>query len=119
MLVGLGLLVVGIAVLLAVVSVGIGRWSANEARKDAALHGPDAHTVTYVVPDGEDPVGVIAALTHAGFTSVEDHSGVHDRVLVECDPDDRERVRDVIAHVQHHRYDGVTVAGRVVFEDER
>jgi hypothetical protein len=118
MLVALGVLAVGVAVLLVVMSIGLGRWSANEARKDAALHAPDAHTVTYVVPDGEDPVDVIAALTHAGFTSVEDHRGLHDKVLVACEAEDRERVRDVITHVQASHYHG-GVVGRVLFEDER
>jgi hypothetical protein len=119
MLVAMGVLVVGVAVLLAVMSVGMRRWSVAEARKDAELHAPGAHTVTYVVPDGEDPVGVIAALTHAGFLAVEDHSGVHDRVLVQCEAEDREKVRDVIAHVQRPGYDGPAVVNRVVFEDER
>ena len=119
MLVAMGVLVVGVAVLMVVMSVGMGRWSAAEARKDAELHAPDAHTVTYVVADGEDPVSVIAALTHAGFVSVEDHSGLHDRVLVQCEVEDRERVRDVIAHVHHQGYDGAAVVNRVVFEDER
>ena len=45
--------------------------------------------------------------------------GRHERVLVECDEDQRDRVRDVIAHVRHQRYDGSDVRDQVVFEDER
>jgi hypothetical protein len=119
MLVALGVLMIGVAILLLVASVGVRQWSSGQAATEAHLHEPGAHTVTYVLPDGEDPVSVLAALSHAGFTSVEDHAGVHDRVLVECGDEDREQVREVIAHVEHREYDGAAVAGRVVFEDER
>ena len=119
MLIALGVLMVGVAVLMVVLSIGLGRWSRDETLKEDRLHAPETHTVSYVLTDGEDPVGVIAALTHAGFTSVEDLHGRHERVVVECDEDQRDRVRDVIAHVRHQRYDGSDVRDLVVFEDER
>jgi hypothetical protein len=105
-------------IVLVVFARGVTRWAEGETAKEAQLHAPDAHLVSYVVPDGEDPALVMAALTHAGFTSVEDTTGRRERVLVECEEEDRDRVRNVIEHVRHRRYDGAAVVDRVTFEDE-
>ncbi len=104
------LVLFGIA--LAVFARGVTRWAEDETGKEALLHAPDAHTVSYVVPEGEDPALVMAALTHAGFRSVEDVTGRRERVLVECEEEDRDRVRDVIEHVRHRRFDGAAVVDR-------
>ena len=81
------------------------RFGREEADTERALLSPEAHTVSWVVPDGEDPALVRTHLAHAGFTSVLDHSG-DQRLVVQCAPADRERVREIIAHTEHATFDG-------------
>lgn len=81
------------------------RFGMEEVEVEQALLSPEAHTVAWVVPEGEDPALVRTHLLHAGFTSVLDHSG-DQRLVVECEPDDRELVRDIIAHAAHTTFDG-------------
>jgi hypothetical protein len=81
------------------------RFGMEEAETEQALLAPDAHTVAWVVPEGEDSATVRTHLSHAGFTSVLDRSG-DQRLVVECEPGDREMVRDIIAHAAHSTFDG-------------
>ena len=75
--------------------------------------------MAYVVPGGQDPAGLMAALTHAGFVSVTDSTGGTERLLVECEESDRGRVRSVLEQVERRGIDGSRLpAGHVSFEDE-
>ncbi len=81
------------------------RFGMEQTDIEQALLSPEAHTVSWVVPDGDDPALVRSRLAHAGFTSVLDHSG-DQRLVVHCGPADRERVREIIAHTEHATFDG-------------
>ena len=74
--------------------------SLNRERVEAELHDPRTPTLEYVVPTGEDPAIVLAALERAGYTAGVDSRGTHQVVLVKC-PDGRDvsraAVRSVIA----------------------
>jgi hypothetical protein len=119
MVVAMGILFLVFVVALVAVAMGLRRWTLDEARTEARLHSPETHTVAYAVPEGQDPVFVMAALKHAGFTVVEDLSEGQERLLVQCAESDRGRVREVIEHVHRTAYDGAEVAEHVSFEDER
>ena len=75
--------------------------SLGRERIEAQLHDASTPTLQYVVPTGEDPVVVVAALERAGYTVGVDSSGAHQVVLVGC-PDgpeaSRAKVREVIAN---------------------
>ncbi len=77
----------------------------EQSDTEQALLSPEAHTVSWVVPDGDDPALVRTRLAHAGFTSVLDHSG-DQRLVVRCASADRERVREIIARTEHVTFDG-------------
>lgn len=75
--------------------------SLGRERVEAELHDASTPTLEYVVPTGEDPVVVVAALERAGYTVGVDSSGSHQVVLVKCpdSPDQsRAKVREVIAN---------------------
>jgi hypothetical protein len=98
--------------------LGARRWGMQEAEVDARLHSPRAHTVAYVVPEGQDPALVRVALSHAGFVTVLDRGG-DQRLLVECEESRRDQVRSVIEHVDHGGFEGPELhVGHVRFEDE-
>jgi hypothetical protein len=81
------------------------RFGLEEADTERALLSPGAHTVSWVVPEGEDPALVRTRLAHEGFVSVLDRSG-DQRLVVGCEPHERERVRAVIAGTAHTTFDG-------------
>lgn len=92
LLLGLTLIVVPVLVI-----ASLRRWGLEEADTEDRLHSPRTHTVSYVVPPGQDPAVVRAALKHAGFVAVMDHGG-DQRLLVECEAGQRNRAREVIEH---------------------
>jgi hypothetical protein len=93
-------------------------WGKEKAETEKALLAPQAHTVSYVVPEGEDPTFVRVALSHAGFVSVLDRSG-EQRLVVRCESGQRERVRAILEEVDHPSYDGHhDQAAHVHFVDE-
>lgn len=99
--IGLGLTVL-FAVALVFVAIALRSWGRGVAATETRLHAPGAHTLTYEVPLGQDPAVAMTALLHAGFTSVVDltvgdHAGGAELLLVECDEQDRERVRGILA----------------------
>jgi hypothetical protein len=91
LLLGLTLIVVPLLVI-----ASLRRWGLEEADTDTRLHSPQTHTASYVVPPGQDPAVVRAALKHAGFVTVMEHGGDH--LLVECEVGQRNRAREVIEH---------------------
>lgn len=103
-----------------ILAVGLRNWGRNDARTEARLRSPDTHTVAYVVPDGQDPAILMAALAGAGFTAVVDTSGRSERVLVACDEAERDRVRSILEHVHRTSFDGAEMdVAHVAFDDER
>lgn len=61
-------------------------------RVEAELHDGATPTLKYVVPTGEDPVVVLAALQRAGYTAGVDSHSAHQVVVVKC-PDGQDRAR--------------------------
>jgi hypothetical protein len=80
---------------------------------------PGTPKVVYVVPDGIDAAVVRTALDLAGFSSQLDIVGGEERLLIECQELDRERVREVIADGVQSAYarSGLTI-GAVTFRDD-
>lgn len=117
--IGVLIFVLGVVALVGL-ALFLGSWARDEARLEARLHEPGAHTLAYVVPNGQDPAVLMAALAGAGFTAIVDLYGGRERLLVECGEDDRARVREVIEHVDRGGIDGPEMhVGHVSFEDER
>jgi hypothetical protein len=103
----------------AVVLLALRRWTLDEGRTEARLRSPDTHKLVYVVPDGQDPTAVMAAMMHAGFNAVIDMEEGIEQVLVECEESDREEVRGLIEHVSsvNSEQHGLPV-DQIHFEDE-
>lgn len=94
------------------------RWELEEVKVETRLRAPEAHKVVYVVPEGQDPAVLRAALTGAGFVTVMDESGGAERLLVECEPQDRARVQQIIEHVERTGFEGVELhVSHVRFEN--
>lgn len=81
------------------------RWGMEQSDVENRLRAPGAHTVSYVVPEGQDPALVRTALAHDGFESVLDRTNVQ-QLLVRCDLGDRNRVREIIGRVHGTDYGG-------------
>jgi hypothetical protein len=83
-------------------------------------HEPEI--LRYQVPDRQDPVVVLSALTHAGLTAGRETVDGDQYVIVVC-PDSRERDRERIRDVISQRGDKTSLEGphfdrQVVFDDE-
>lgn len=108
--------VIIIAAVVIFVRAEVSEVTAAEAR----LHDPETPTVAYAIPNGVDPVVVRTALSMEGFTCVPDQVDGEECLLIECEPEDRERVRQAIAGVHMTTYDGKALdTDHVVFQDER
>lgn len=81
------------------------------------LTDPAAPTLRYEVPEGQDPVAVVAALHEAGYDAVAE--GQHVAVRGGEDPErERAHVRAVIESAPVNMDSGVVPDRRVRFEDE-
>ncbi len=119
MAVVLAMVLVGLVVVGVVVSLGLRTWTLGQARTEARLLSPDTHTVGYVVPEGQDPAVLMAAVTTAGYTAIVDTSGGTERLLVECDEHARGDVRRVLEGVHSTAWDGSdSRVEHIVFDDE-
>ena len=119
MIVGIGFLALLAVIALVGVAVGLRRWGRGDSRTEARLLSPSTHTVSYLVPEGEDPTVAMAALRTAGFTCIVGEGAHQERVVVECRPPDREAARNVIDHARRSVLGGPTLdVDRVAFEDE-
>jgi len=99
------LLVLTVLVVPLLVIAMMRRFGLEEADTERTLLSPGAHTVSWLVPEGEDPALVRTRLAHEGFVSVLDRSG-DQRLVVRCEPAEREQVRAVIAGTAHTTFDG-------------
>ncbi len=77
-------------------------------------------TLEYVVPDGQDPIVVIAALKHAGLETTRDSDAGEQRLLIACTEGvSRERVRAAIETADRTAIqDGAPMHRQVRFADE-
>ncbi len=95
-----------IALLLPVLfAMALRRWGLETAETERRLSSPQTPTVSYVVPEGQDPAFVRAALAHAGFETML-HRSDGQRLIVECDAAERDRVRETIEKVERKGPDG-------------
>ena len=96
------------------------RWELDEVKVETRLRAPESHKVVYVVPEGQDPAVLRAALSRAGFVTIMDQSGGAERLVVECEPQDRSHVEQIIEHVERTGFEGAEMhVAHVSFEDER
>jgi hypothetical protein len=110
-----------IAVLLVLGVVAMRAMDRNRMVGEDQAKRSGAETLRYHVPDGQDPVGVIAALHHGGFDAVEDRDSGFRDVLIPCPAGrshDRERARAVIEQVSADTGRGPQEPARVRFADE-
>ena len=115
-----GLVLVGVLVVGVIVALGLRRITLDDVRTEARMHQPGAHTLSYVMPVGQDPALAMARLAHAGFTAVADSTGGVERVLVDCEEQDRAQVRSILEHVDRAGIAGPPIhVDHVSFEDER
>jgi hypothetical protein len=113
------MVLVGLVVVMVVANIALRNWVSRQAGTEARLLSPETHTVGYVVPDGQDPAVLMAAVTRAGFEAIVDTSGRAERVLVACADSDRNRVRAVLEDVHRTGFDGAAMrVEHVVFDDE-
>jgi hypothetical protein len=71
----MGAILVPLLVVLAIVVVlalGVRTWSSRRLHTSEQLAGPEAPTLDYHVPPGQDPVVVLSALTGDGFEATTD-----------------------------------------------
>lgn len=114
----IGILFTVVLIAGALVMLGLRRWVLDEGRTEARLRDPETHTVTYLIPNGQDPAILMGALAHAQFTTVIDSQGGSERLLVACEETDRAQVRLVIAEANRAGSSGTWMQDRVLFEDE-
>ena len=121
----MGFMVLGVVLVAVLVwfAFRASRWAAARSEVDAHLAEPAVESLDYVVPEGQDPAVVVAALRENGVEAAPD-IGAKQLVHVACAPTngaERERVRAIIASIHTSAIDaGVPFdAGAVRFEDER
>ena len=114
----IGILFLAVVVAGMLVLRGARRWVLDEGATEARLRDPETHTLSYLVPNGQDPVALITALAHANFTTVIDtHDGI-ERILVACEETDRAQVRHVLEAASIASSGGTRMTDHVRFEDE-
>jgi hypothetical protein len=117
---------VALVVVLGLAMAYFGRRGAGFVRRHNEVHeelrSDRTPTLEYVVPTGQDPTVVLAALDRAGFTATSDPTHPHQRVLIECPEGvdaQRGEVRSVIESASVTTpEDGVPVQAHVRFSDE-
>jgi hypothetical protein len=92
-----------------------------EQQQEEVVHQYGARTLTYLVPTGQDPAELVAALHQAGFTAVaEPRHGYEVLEVVYRDEHDRATVRTVLEHAHRSGFDSPeNPVGAISFEDER
>ena len=93
-------------------------WVLDIGATEVRLKDPQTHTLAYIVPNGQDAAGLMAALAHARFTTVMDSHNGAERLLIACEEVDRAPVRRVLAEANRVRPGGTGMTAHVSFEDE-
>jgi hypothetical protein len=115
-------LIIVLAILVGTIVIAgvLRRLVRDEADVERRLRAPNAHTISYAVPNGVDPGDLRGALIRGGFASVVATTDTRECLLVECEESDRPRLRQLIEGVHETAYDGSDLdLHPVVFEDER
>jgi len=114
-------ILIAVVALLALALYVLREQSLDRDRIDKELHDGRTPTLEFVVPTGQDPVGILAALERAGYTAVVDSHGAHQLVLIGC-PDGlekhRDQVRSLVASATVVAPGGTPPPGGVRFRDE-
>lgn len=97
-------------------------WMRNDTRERARLTDPGTESLVYEVPEGRDPVPIIAALHKEGLEAIEVMRSGRQRVVISC-PSGREllrpRARAAIANEADLNLEGDPGSAReVTFVDE-
>jgi hypothetical protein len=85
-----------LAVVPALIVLALRQWGQQDTQTETRLRSPDVHTLSYVVPSGQDPAPLRAALSHAHFTSVTGRGDAGHCLIVECGEAERGKVREII-----------------------
>ncbi|MGO4256386.1 hypothetical protein [Marmoricola sp. RAF53] len=96
------------------------RRTKDAVRQDQA--DPRVQTLSYRVPEGQDPAVLLARLVEAGYAAAVEHDAGERLLVVSCPGDgaaDRDRVRALLGSAPSAIDDGVPVQHGVLFEDER
>ena len=110
---------IAVVILSVVVALALRSWGREEARVEAMLDSPATHTLAYVVPDGQDPAILSAALHRAGFEARAHQERGVEILRIACTEDRRAEVRRVIEHVDSTGFDGAPLhVARVRFADD-
>ncbi len=116
----IGVLFLSVLAVGGMLAFALRRITVDEVHTEQELEQPGPHRVSYVVPNGEDAAGVVAALTRSGYTAVGGMEHGVERVLVRCEAEQRADVRHVIEHVEQARSaDPEMYVSHVRFDDER
>jgi hypothetical protein len=95
----------------ALVVLALRQWGQEDVRTEDRLRSPGAHTLSYVVPAGQDPAPLRAALGHEHFSTVLGRGDSGHCLIVECEESERGRVRQIL--------EGSLLESRqVLFQDE-
>lgn len=109
-----------VVILSVVVALALRSWGREEARVEALLDSPATHTIAYVVPDGQDPAILVAALHRAGFEARAHLEGGVEVLRVACAEVRRAEVRSIIEHVESTGFDGAPMhVAHARFVDDR
>jgi hypothetical protein len=102
---------VALVVVPALVVLALRQWGQQDVQIETRLRSPGTHTLTYVVPDGQDPAPLRSALGHEHFSTVLGRGESGHCLIVECDERDRDRIRQVIEKT-------LLESRQVLFQDE-
>jgi len=95
---------------------GARKWVLDAGATEVRLKDPATHALSYLVPDGQDPAALMAALAHDGVTTAMDSDGGIERLLIACEENDRALVRGVLDDA--NRGSSPRMGDHVVFGDE-
>jgi hypothetical protein len=76
-------LVVVVVVVLVVAGLMLKRFGSDHARRQEAVLTDARETLSYRVPEGQDPAAVLVALTRGGFEAVSAPGDSH-LIVIEC-----------------------------------
>lgn len=120
---GFAIVIVLAVLVLAAAALYVLRQHVRERQRvDEVLEDPRTPTLEYVVPTGQDPAVILAALHRAGYTATVDPNGAHQVVMVGCPggvDQERAQVRAAIESADVTAPDdGAPLDATVRFRDE-
>ena len=115
-------LVIVIVVVLVVAGLMLKRFGADTARRQEAVVNEARETLSYRVPEGQDPAAVLVALSRGGFEAVSAPGDSH-LIVIECPmgvSQQREEVRTLLENEAplNLEEDPNNLVERALFTDE-